>query len=62
MASGCSRLCLITSNQAAIIALFRVVNRYVGNFAPMPGCFRTIRSGFSEGAGCEIVDAGGHAA
>jgi len=26
---------------AAIIALFRVVNRYVGNLAPMPGlsCF-----------------------
>jgi putative SOS response-associated peptidase YedK len=29
----------ITTNQAAIIALFRVVNRYVGNFAPMPGVF-----------------------
>ncbi|EIG58417.1 hypothetical protein ABIB90_004778 [Bradyrhizobium sp. JR4.1] len=54
---------LITSNQAAIIALFRVVNRYVGNFAPMPGCFRTIRIGLFEGAGCEIVTiAGGHAA
>jgi len=25
----------ITTNQAAIIALFRVVNRYVGNLAPM---------------------------
>jgi hypothetical protein len=25
--------------QAAIIALFRVVNRYVGNLAPMPGVF-----------------------
>jgi hypothetical protein len=24
-------------NQAAIIALFRVVNRYVGNLPPMPG-------------------------
>jgi hypothetical protein len=24
----------ITKNQAAIIALFRVVNRYVGNLAP----------------------------
>jgi hypothetical protein len=23
--------------QAAIVALFRVVNRYVGNLAPMPG-------------------------
>src|SRR3984957_17992823 len=29
----------ITTNQAAIIALFRVVNRYVGNLAPMPGVF-----------------------
>jgi hypothetical protein len=26
----------ITTNQAAIIALFRVINRYVGNLAPMP--------------------------
>ena len=29
----------IPPNQAAIIALFRVVNRYVGNLAPMPGVF-----------------------
>ena len=29
----------ITTNQAAIIALFRVVNRYVGNLTPMPGVF-----------------------
>lgn len=29
----------ITTNQAAIIALFRVVNRYVGNLASMPGVF-----------------------
>ena len=29
----------ITTNQAAIIALFRAVNRYVGNLAPMPGVF-----------------------
>jgi putative SOS response-associated peptidase YedK len=29
----------ITTNQVAIIALFRVVNRYVGNLAPMPGVF-----------------------
>ena len=27
----------ITTNQAAIAALFRVVNRYEGNLAPMPG-------------------------
>jgi putative SOS response-associated peptidase YedK len=29
----------ITTNQAAIAALFRVVNDYVGNLAPMPGVF-----------------------
>src|SRR6201992_3109984 len=29
----------MTTNQAAIVALFRVVNRYVGNLAPMPGVF-----------------------
>ncbi len=29
----------ITTNQAAIFALFRVVNRYVGNLQPMPGVF-----------------------
>jgi hypothetical protein len=29
----------IITNQAAIIALFRVANRYVGNLPPMPGVF-----------------------
>jgi putative SOS response-associated peptidase YedK len=29
----------ITTNQAAIIALFRVINRYVGNLPLMPGVF-----------------------
>ena len=29
----------ITTNQAAIIALFRVMNRHVGNLPPMPGVF-----------------------
>src|SRR5882757_4604495 len=29
----------ITTNQAAIAALFRVVNRYVGNLPAMPGVF-----------------------
>ena len=29
----------ITINQAAIIALFRVSNRYVGNLPPIPGVF-----------------------
>jgi putative SOS response-associated peptidase YedK len=29
----------ITTNQEAIRVLFRVVNRYVGNLAPVPGVF-----------------------
>jgi hypothetical protein len=29
----------ITTNQTAIIALFRVINRYVGNLPPMPSVF-----------------------
>ena len=29
----------ITTNQTAIIALFRVINRYVGKLPPMPGVF-----------------------
>jgi putative SOS response-associated peptidase YedK len=29
----------ITTNQAAIIALFRVINQYVGNLPPMLGVF-----------------------
>jgi putative SOS response-associated peptidase YedK len=29
----------ITTNQAATIALFRVMNRYVSNLPPMPGVF-----------------------
>jgi hypothetical protein len=34
----------ITTNQAAIAALFRIMNRYVGNLAPMRrACFRIIR-------------------
>ena len=34
-----SNLYSITTSQAAIIALFRVVNRYVGNLPLMPGVF-----------------------
>jgi putative SOS response-associated peptidase YedK len=37
--AGTCNLYSITTNQAAISALFRVVNRYVGNLAPMPGVF-----------------------
>jgi putative SOS response-associated peptidase YedK len=29
----------VTTNQAAIINLFRVINCHVGNLAPMPGIF-----------------------
>src|SRR5215217_845678 len=29
----------ITTNQEAVRALFRVINRYVGNLPPMPGVF-----------------------
>jgi hypothetical protein len=32
-------LYFITTNQAAIIGLFRVINRYLGNLPPMPGVF-----------------------
>ena len=38
-ASAMCNLYSITTNQAAIIALFRVINRYVGNLPPMPGVF-----------------------
>jgi hypothetical protein len=33
-----------TIHQAAILALFRVVNRYVGNLQPMPGVFPGLAS------------------
>ena len=35
----CCNLYSITTNQAAIIAPFRVLNRYVGNLPLMPGVF-----------------------
>jgi hypothetical protein len=34
-------LCWITTNEAVILALFRAVNRYVGNLPPMPAVFTT---------------------
>ena len=55
----------ITTNQAAIAALFRVVNRYVGNLAPMPGVFPGLSSaGRPENRRRERdgADALGHAA
>ena len=36
----------ITTNQAAIIALFRAINHNVGNLPPMPGVFRISRDRF----------------
>jgi hypothetical protein len=33
----------IVTNQTAIAALFRVVNRYVGNLPPMPEVFPAIQ-------------------
>jgi hypothetical protein len=45
----------ITTNQAAIIALFRVMNRYVGNLPPMPGRVLDARTmGRGEGR-CPLV-------
>jgi putative SOS response-associated peptidase YedK len=43
----------ITTNQAAIIALFRVVNRYVGNLPPMPGVFPDYPAPVVRNAGAE---------
>jgi len=47
----------ITTNQAAIIALFRVINRYVGNLPPMPGVFPDYPAPVirDTGAGREMV-------
>jgi hypothetical protein len=47
----------ITTNQAAIIALFRVINRYVGNQPPMPGVFPDCSAPVirNTDAGIEIV-------
>jgi putative SOS response-associated peptidase YedK len=43
----------ITTNQASIIALFRVVNRYVGNLPPMPGVFPDYPAPLVRNAGTE---------
>jgi putative SOS response-associated peptidase YedK len=47
----------ITTNQAAIAALFRVVNRYVGNLAPMPSVFPDYPAPVirSTGGGAELA-------
>ena len=41
----------ITTNQAAIVARFRMMNRYVGNLPLLPGV--TIRRPSSAGAGAD---------
>jgi putative SOS response-associated peptidase YedK len=43
----------ITTNQAAIVALFRVMNRYVGNLPPMPGVFPDYPAPVVRNAGAE---------
>src|SRR6516225_3048855 len=47
----------IPTNQAAIIALFRVINRHVGNLPPMPGVFPDYPAPVirNTGAGREMV-------
>jgi putative SOS response-associated peptidase YedK len=54
----------ITTNQAAIAALFRVMNRYVGNLPPMPGVFPDFPAPVirNAGEGCELTMMRGHAA
>jgi hypothetical protein len=43
LAAGVLRVQIITTNQAAILALFRVVNRYIGNLQPMADVFPDYR-------------------
>ncbi len=43
----------ITTNQAAIIPLFRVMNRYIGNLPPMPGVFPDYPAPVVRNAGTE---------
>jgi hypothetical protein len=55
----------ITTDQAAIIALFRVMNRYVGNLPPMPGVFPRLSGACGAQRRCRARadhDALGHAA
>src|SRR5258708_1639661 len=43
----------ITTNQAAILALFRVINRYVGNLPPMPGVYPDFSAPVVRNTGAE---------
>src|SRR3981081_1846024 len=49
----------IITNQAAIIALFRVINRYVGNLPPMPGVFPDYPAPVLRNAGAQRERHGG---
>jgi hypothetical protein len=49
----------ITTNQEAIRALFRVVNRYVGNLPPMPGVFPDYPAPVVRNAGGDREKCGG---
>jgi putative SOS response-associated peptidase YedK len=55
----------ITTNQEAVRALFRIMNRYVGNLPPMPGVFPDYHAPVVRNAGYRTRvshDALGHAA
>jgi putative SOS response-associated peptidase YedK len=43
----------ITTNQQAILALFRMINRYEGNLPPMPGVFPDCPAPVIRNAGAE---------
>jgi putative SOS response-associated peptidase YedK len=43
----------ITTNQETVRALFRVINRYVGNLGPMPGVFPDYPAPVIRNAGTE---------
>ena len=44
----------ITTNQSAVAALFRVMNRYVGNLPPMPGVFPDYPAPVVRNVGTEV--------
>jgi hypothetical protein len=49
----CGCVYSITANQAAIAALFRVMNRNVGNLPPMPGVFPDFPAPVVRNAGAD---------
>ena len=54
----------VTTNQEAIRALFRVINRYIGNLPPMPGVFPDYPASVVRNVGNEreLINALGNAA